>query len=118
MQKLQAGFQIRGLWIAGFTKAKFTKLDVSFKVAIVYGKQKNNKEFKPDVVIGTVVLPADRIKMASMMGIPTVIQEQNSYPGITNKLLSKKADAICVYENLERFFQKKNDFNEIQCVRI
>jgi hypothetical protein len=45
-------------------------------VAIVYGKQKNNKEFNPDVVIGTVVLPADRIKMASMMGIPTVIKNR------------------------------------------
>jgi UDP-N-acetylglucosamine--N-acetylmuramyl-(pentapeptide) pyrophosphoryl-undecaprenol N-acetylglucosamine transferase len=49
--------------------------------------------------------------MASLMGIPTVIQEQNSFPGITNKLLSKKADAICVaYENLERFFPKRKWF--------
>jgi UDP-N-acetylglucosamine--N-acetylmuramyl-(pentapeptide) pyrophosphoryl-undecaprenol N-acetylglucosamine transferase len=46
--------------------------------------------------------------MASMMGIPTVIQEQNSFPGITNKLLSKRANVICVaYENLERFFPKE-----------
>jgi len=48
------------------------------------------------------------LKMASLMGIPTVIQEQNSFPGITNKLLSKKADVICVaYQNLERFFPKE-----------
>jgi UDP-N-acetylglucosamine--N-acetylmuramyl-(pentapeptide) pyrophosphoryl-undecaprenol N-acetylglucosamine transferase len=48
------------------------------------------------------------LKMANTMGVPTVIQEQNSYPGITNKLLSKKAKAICVaYENLERFFPKE-----------
>jgi len=46
--------------------------------------------------------------MANMLNIPTVIQEQNSYPGITNKLLSKKANKICVaYENLERFFPKE-----------
>jgi UDP-N-acetylglucosamine--N-acetylmuramyl-(pentapeptide) pyrophosphoryl-undecaprenol N-acetylglucosamine transferase len=52
--------------------------------------KKNNKEFKPDVV-EQVVLPADRYWNGSMMGIPTVIKEQNSYPGITNKLLSKKS---------------------------
>jgi UDP-N-acetylglucosamine--N-acetylmuramyl-(pentapeptide) pyrophosphoryl-undecaprenol N-acetylglucosamine transferase len=49
------------------------------------------KRFKPDVVMGLVVLQVATIKkMASLMGIPTVIQEQNSFPGITNKLLSKK----------------------------
>ena len=48
------------------------------------------------------------LQMANMLEIPTVIQEQNSFPGITNKLLSKKANAICVaYENLERFFPKE-----------
>jgi UDP-N-acetylglucosamine--N-acetylmuramyl-(pentapeptide) pyrophosphoryl-undecaprenol N-acetylglucosamine transferase len=62
--------------------------------------------------LGLVVLQWPINKMASLMGIPTVIQEQNSFPGITNKLLlSKKADAICVaYENLERFFQKRKWF--------
>jgi UDP-N-acetylglucosamine--N-acetylmuramyl-(pentapeptide) pyrophosphoryl-undecaprenol N-acetylglucosamine transferase len=72
------------------------------------GIKKNIKTFKPDVVIGTGGFASGPLlKMASLMGIPTVIQEQNSFPGITNKLLSKKADAICVaYENLERFFPK------------
>jgi len=53
--------------------------------------------------------------MANSLHIPTVIQEQNSYPGITNKLLSKKANAICVaYENLERFPAEKIVFTEIR----
>jgi UDP-N-acetylglucosamine--N-acetylmuramyl-(pentapeptide) pyrophosphoryl-undecaprenol N-acetylglucosamine transferase len=67
------------------------------------------KQFKPDVVIGTGGFASGPLlQMANAMNIPTVIQEQNSYPGITNKLLSKKANAICVaYENLERFFPKE-----------
>jgi UDP-N-acetylglucosamine--N-acetylmuramyl-(pentapeptide) pyrophosphoryl-undecaprenol N-acetylglucosamine transferase len=66
------------------------------------------KNFKPDVVIGTGGFASGAVlKVASMLGIPTVIQEQNSYPGITNKLLAKKANKICVaYENLESFFPK------------
>lgn len=60
------------------------------------------------MVIGTGGFASGAVlKVASMLGIPTVIQEQNSYPGITNKLLAKKANSICVaYENLERFFPK------------
>ena len=67
------------------------------------------KNFKPDVVIGTGGFASGPLlQMANSLDIPTVIQEQNSYPGITNKLLSKKANKICVaYENLERFFPKE-----------
>ena len=66
------------------------------------------KKFKPDVVIGTGGFASGAVlKVANMLNIPTVVQEQNSYPGITNKLLAKKANSICVaYENLERFFPK------------
>jgi UDP-N-acetylglucosamine--N-acetylmuramyl-(pentapeptide) pyrophosphoryl-undecaprenol N-acetylglucosamine transferase len=66
------------------------------------------KSFKPDVVIGTGGFASGAVlRAASMLNIPTVIQEQNSYPGITNKLLAKRAHKICVaYENLERFFPK------------
>jgi UDP-N-acetylglucosamine--N-acetylmuramyl-(pentapeptide) pyrophosphoryl-undecaprenol N-acetylglucosamine transferase len=66
------------------------------------------KEFKPDVVIGTGGFASGPLlQAAGIAGIPTVIQEQNSYPGITNKMLAKKAAKICVaYENLERFFPK------------
>jgi UDP-N-acetylglucosamine--N-acetylmuramyl-(pentapeptide) pyrophosphoryl-undecaprenol N-acetylglucosamine transferase len=67
------------------------------------------KQFKPDVVIGTGGFASGPLlQAAAIAGIPTVIQEQNSFPGITNKLLSKKANKICVaYENLERFFPKE-----------
>lgn len=111
MQKVpQAGFQIKGLWIAGLQR-KITLQNMMFPVKLADSLWKAKqiiKEFKPDVVIGTGGFASGPLlKMASMMGIPTVIQEQNSFPGITNKLLSKKADAICVaYENLERFFPK------------
>jgi UDP-N-acetylglucosamine--N-acetylmuramyl-(pentapeptide) pyrophosphoryl-undecaprenol N-acetylglucosamine transferase len=67
------------------------------------------KSFKPDVVIGTGGFASGPLlNVANSLNIPTLIQEQNSYPGITNKLLSKKAAKICVaYENLERFFPKE-----------
>jgi UDP-N-acetylglucosamine--N-acetylmuramyl-(pentapeptide) pyrophosphoryl-undecaprenol N-acetylglucosamine transferase len=66
------------------------------------------KKFRPDAVIGTGGFASGPLlQVANSNNIPTVIQEQNSYPGITNKILSKKANAICVaYENLERFFPK------------
>jgi UDP-N-acetylglucosamine--N-acetylmuramyl-(pentapeptide) pyrophosphoryl-undecaprenol N-acetylglucosamine transferase len=66
------------------------------------------RQFKPDVVIGTGGFASGPLlQVASQRGIPTVVQEQNSYPGITNKILSKKANVICVaYEKLERFFPK------------
>ena len=111
MQKVpQAGFQIKGLWIAGLQR-RITLQNMMFPLKLVDSLWKAKqiiKEFKPDVVIGTGGFASGPLlKMASMMEIPTVIQEQNSFPGITNKLLSKKADAICVaYENLERFFPK------------
>ena len=64
--------------------------------------------FKPDVVIGTGGFASGAVlKAASMLNIPTVIQEQNSYPGITNKLLAKKANKICVaYEKFGTIFPK------------
>jgi UDP-N-acetylglucosamine--N-acetylmuramyl-(pentapeptide) pyrophosphoryl-undecaprenol N-acetylglucosamine transferase len=67
------------------------------------------KKFQPDAVIGTGGFASGPLlQIANSLSIPTVIQEQNSYPGITNKLLSKKANSICVaYENLERFFPKE-----------
>lgn len=112
MQKVpQAGYQIKGLWIAGLQrKISLKNLMFPFKlVDSLWKSKKILKRFKPDVVVGTGGFASGPLlKMASLMGIPTVIQEQNSFPGITNKLLSKKADVICVaYENLERFFPKE-----------
>ncbi len=113
MQKVpQAGYPIKGLWIAGIQR-KLTLQNAMFPFKLISSLSKSFgilKQFKPDVVIGTGGFASGAVlKVASMLGIPTVIQEQNSYPGITNKLLSKKANKICVaYENLERFFPKEN----------
>lgn len=113
MQKVpQAGYPIKGLWIAGIQR-KLTLQNALFPLKLASSLLKSFgiiKTFKPDVVIGTGGFASGAVlKVASMLGIPTVIQEQNSYPGITNKLLSKKANKICVaYENLERFFPKEN----------
>jgi UDP-N-acetylglucosamine--N-acetylmuramyl-(pentapeptide) pyrophosphoryl-undecaprenol N-acetylglucosamine transferase len=112
MQKVpQAGYAIKGLWIAGLQR-KLTLQNAMFPFKLIsslWKARKIIKQFKPDVVIGTGGFASGPLlKMANTMGVPTVIQEQNSYPGITNKLLSKKAKAICVaYENLERFFPKE-----------
>jgi UDP-N-acetylglucosamine--N-acetylmuramyl-(pentapeptide) pyrophosphoryl-undecaprenol N-acetylglucosamine transferase len=112
MQKVpQAGYDIKGLWIAGLQR-KLTFQNALFPLKLVASLIKSFfivQRFKPDVVIGTGGFASGAVlKVASLFGIPTVIQEQNSFPGITNKLLAKKAQVICVaYENLERFFPKQ-----------
>jgi UDP-N-acetylglucosamine--N-acetylmuramyl-(pentapeptide) pyrophosphoryl-undecaprenol N-acetylglucosamine transferase len=112
MQKVpQAGYDIKGLWIAGLQR-KLSFQNALFPVKLVVSLVKSFfilQFFKPDVVIGTGGFASGAVlKVASLFGIPTVIQEQTSYPGITNKLLAKKANVICVaYENLERFFPKE-----------
>ena len=112
MQKVpQAGYKIEGLWIAGLQR-KLTLQNAMFPFKLIdslWKSRKIIKEFKPNVVIGTGGFASGPLlQMANMLNIPTVIQEQNSYPGITNKILSKKANKICVaYENLERFFPKE-----------
>ena len=109
MQKVpQAGYPIEGLWIAGLQR-KLTLKNAMFPLKLISSLWKSRrilKKFKPDVVIGTGGFASGPLlQMANSLNIPTVIQEQNSYPGITNKLLSKKANSICVaYENLDRFF--------------
>ena len=111
MQKVpQAGYPIKGLWIAGLQR-KLTFQNLLFPIKLVSSLLKSFAiiyKFKPNVVIGTGGFASGPLlQAANTFGIPTVIQEQNSYPGITNKLLSKKANKICVaYENLERFFPK------------
>ena len=111
MQKVpQAGYAIKGLWISGIQR-KLTLDNAVFPFKLLssmWNSFRIIKSFKPDVVIGTGGFASGAVlKVASMLSIPTVIQEQNSYPGITNKLLAKKANKICVaYENLERFFPK------------
>ena len=111
MQKVpQAGYTIKGLWIAGLQR-KLTLRNAMFPFKLtssLWNSYLILKKFKPNVVIGTGGFASGAVlKVANLLKIPTVVQEQNSYPGITNKLLGKKASAICVaYDNLERFFPK------------
>jgi UDP-N-acetylglucosamine--N-acetylmuramyl-(pentapeptide) pyrophosphoryl-undecaprenol N-acetylglucosamine transferase len=106
-----AGYKIIGLWISGLQrKLTFANLSFPFKVmSSMIRAHRILKEFKPNVVIGTGgYASGPMLRAASSRGIPTLIQEQNSYPGITNKILSKKVNRICVaYEGLERFFPKE-----------
>ena len=110
MQKVpQAGYKIYGLWIAGIQR-KLTLENAKFPLKLLSSLWKSRKiikDFKPNVAIGTGGFASGPLlKMASIMNVPTVIQEQNSFPGITNKWLSKKAAKICVaYPNLECFFE-------------
>ncbi|GAA3728839.1 undecaprenyldiphospho-muramoylpentapeptide beta-N-acetylglucosaminyltransferase [Flavobacterium ginsengisoli] len=112
MQKVpQAGYEIKGLWIAGLQR-KLTLQNLMFPLKLASSLLESKriiKKFKPNVVIGTGGFASGPLlQAAGSAGIPTVVQEQNSFPGITNKLLSKKANAICVaYQNLERFFPKE-----------
>ncbi|PQJ21119.1 undecaprenyldiphospho-muramoylpentapeptide beta-N-acetylglucosaminyltransferase [Tenacibaculum sp. SG-28] len=109
MEKVpKAGYAIKGLWISGIErKVSFKNMVFPFK--LVHSLLKANSivsKFKPDVAIGTGGFASGpTLLVCNNRGIPTLIQEQNSLPGITNKLLGKKANKICVaYDNLERFF--------------
>ncbi|NNC69518.1 MAG: undecaprenyldiphospho-muramoylpentapeptide beta-N-acetylglucosaminyltransferase, partial [Flavobacteriaceae bacterium] len=112
MEKVpQAGYEIKGLWISGLQrKLTLKNLAFPFKLISSLWKARNIiKNFNPDVVIGTGGFASGpTLQMANKKGIPTLVQEQNSYPGITNKILAKKANTICVaYDGLERFFPKE-----------
>jgi UDP-N-acetylglucosamine--N-acetylmuramyl-(pentapeptide) pyrophosphoryl-undecaprenol N-acetylglucosamine transferase len=104
----QAGYEIKGLWISGIQRKQLaSNLSFPFKMMSSLWRAKRIIDtFKPDIAIGTGGFASGpTLIMASRKGIPTLIQEQNSFPGITNKYLAKKALKICVaYDNLERFF--------------
>lgn len=104
----QAGYEIKGLPIRGFYRKQLWK-----NISVLWDLQKSLrkarkiiKEFKPDVAIGVGgYASAAAMKAAARMGIPVVLQEQNGFAGVTNKLLGRDATKICVaYENMERFF--------------
>ncbi|MCU7376709.1 glycosyltransferase [Paucibacter sp. O1-1] len=112
MEKVpRAGYNIVGLPIVGIKRAlSLSNLAFPFKLADSLLKAKKViKDFKPDVAVGVGGFASGPLlMMASFAGIPTLIQEQNSYAGITNKLLSKKASTICVaYPGMESFFAKE-----------
>jgi UDP-N-acetylglucosamine--N-acetylmuramyl-(pentapeptide) pyrophosphoryl-undecaprenol N-acetylglucosamine transferase len=109
MEKVpEAGYKIEGLWISGLQRSlKLSNLAFPFKViSSLYNAGKIIKKFKPQVAVGVGGYASGPLLYAAAgSGIPCLIQEQNSYPGITNKLLANKASKICVaYDRMERFF--------------
>lgn len=112
MQRVpQAGYDIKGLPIMGFDRKNLLKnVKVLFKI---WKSQRMAKQiirdFQPQVAVGVGgYASGPTLNKAAQMGIPCLIQEQNSYAGVTNKLLAKKAQKICVaYEGMERFFPKE-----------
>ena len=109
MEKVpQAGYKIKGLWITGLQR-KLSLKNLLFPLKLIVSLIRSGsivKQFKPDVVIGTGGFASGPlVRVASGKGIPCVLQEQNSYAGITNKWLARKASRICVaYEGMERYF--------------
>lgn len=109
MQRVpDAGYKIIGLPVAGFDRKRLWRnFAVLIKLARSQWKARTIiKEFRPQVAVGVGgYASGPTLKTAGMMGIPTLIQEQNSYAGVTNKLLAKKAHKICVaYHGMEKFF--------------
>ena len=109
MEKVpEVGYEIKGLWISGLQRSlSFKNLMFPFKlISSLLASRKIIKKFKPDAAIGTGgYASAPLLKVASNKGIPSLIQEQNSHAGITNKWLSNKVKSICVaYEGMEKFF--------------
>ncbi len=109
MEKVpQAGYRIEGLWISGIQR-KLSLKNLMFPLKLISSliRARNIvRRFKPDVVIGTGGFASGPlVRMAASRGIPCVLQEQNSFAGITNKWLAKKVEKICVaYDRMERFF--------------
>ena len=109
MQRVpQAGFEIKGLPICGFDRKNPLKnIAVLFKIMrSQIMARRIIRQFKPMVAVGVGgYASGPTLRIAGKMGIPTLLQEQNSYAGVTNKILAKKADKICVaYDGMERFF--------------
>ena len=112
MQRVpDAGYEIVGLPIAGFDRKNLLKnIKVLWKIFKSQRMAKKIiKQFAPQAAVGVGgYASGPTLKMAASMGIPTLIQEQNSYAGVTNKILSKHAKMICVaYDGMERFFPKE-----------
>ena len=112
MEKVPAaGYPIEGLPIVGLQR-KLTLKNLALPFKLIKSQLKAKKlikNFCPDIVIGVGgYASAPTLKMATKLGYPTILQEQNSYPGLTNKMLAQKATKICVaYDGLEKFFPKE-----------
>ena len=104
------GFPIKALWISGF-KRSLSLSNLLFPLQLIISLLHSLLiilRFKPHMVIGTGGFASGPLlQVAAWLNYPTLIQEQNSYPGITNRILSKKVDRICVaFDNMEKFFPK------------
>lgn len=112
MEKVpKAGYKIVGLPIAGFNRSNMLA-NVGFPLKLIKSLWKGMqilRAFKPDIAIGVGGFASGpTLRMANLLGIKTLIQEQNSYAGVTNKILSKKAEKVCVaYPNMDKFFTKE-----------
>jgi UDP-N-acetylglucosamine--N-acetylmuramyl-(pentapeptide) pyrophosphoryl-undecaprenol N-acetylglucosamine transferase len=112
MEKVpKAGYPIEGLWISGFHR-KLTLRNLTFIFKLISSLVKSwgiVSRFRPDVAVGVGGYASGAVlQVASMRNIPTLIQEQNSYPGVTNRILGGKAHKVCVaYDGMERFFPKE-----------
>lgn len=105
-----AGYPIKGLPVAGFDRKNLLK-NIPVLIKLFKSQRlarKIVKDFKPHAAVGVGgYASGPTLKVAGNMNIPTLLQEQNSYAGVTNKLLAKQAKKICVaYEGMERFFEK------------
>ncbi|MDW7691257.1 undecaprenyldiphospho-muramoylpentapeptide beta-N-acetylglucosaminyltransferase [Flammeovirgaceae bacterium SG7u.132] len=106
-----AGYEIIGLWISGLQR-RLTWKNLLFPIKLISSSLKSRqiiRKFKPDVAVGVGGYASSTIvKAAQAAGLPTVLQEQNGYAGLTNKLLSKNAKKICVaYPGMETYFPKE-----------
>lgn len=112
MEKVPAaGYKIEGLWISGLQR-KITLKNLLFPIKVISSliKARNIlKRFNPDVVVGVGgYASGPMLRIATMCNVPTLIQEQNSYPGITNRMLAKRVNKICVaYQGMEKYFPKE-----------
>lgn len=107
----RAGFKIIGLWISGLQR-RLTVKNLLFPFKLIFSLLKAGfiiNRFNPDVVIGVGgYASGPTLKMALRKKIPTLIQEQNSFPGITNRLLAKHVDSICVaYDQMSKYFPEQ-----------
>ncbi|HMZ88159.1 MAG TPA: undecaprenyldiphospho-muramoylpentapeptide beta-N-acetylglucosaminyltransferase [Chitinophagales bacterium] len=109
MEKVpKSGYPIEGLWISGFHRGLDWR-NLMFPIKLISSYFKSGsivKKFEPDIAIGTGGFASGPALNAALRHqVPIIIQEQNSYPGVTNKILSKKAKAVCVaYDGMEQFF--------------
>ena len=110
----EAGYEIVGLWISGFQR-RITWKNILIPFKLYQSLRKSEEiinDFRPDVVVGTGgYASGPLLKIALKHKVKTLIQEQNAFPGLTNKLLGKSADCVCVaFEGMERYFPKDRIF--------